>query len=106
MLRRRVSGHAGLPTDVEVFSLVLGVVRLLFVSGTHVRYFLVVFSGSIGVWRSGSASMSKSRRVSTDWGDAGAGFGSKCSRSTLALTERSTFHHVKNWRPQFRALPV
>ena len=50
MLRRRVSGHAGLPTDVEVFSLVLGVAGLLTVSGTHVRDLVAVFSRCVGFW--------------------------------------------------------
>ena len=50
LLRRRVSGDSWLPADVAVFSLVLGVAGLLTVSGTHVRYFLVVFLGSIGFW--------------------------------------------------------
>ena len=50
MLCRRVSGDAGLPTDVEVFSLVLGSIRLSFVSGTHVRDLVAVFTSSIGFW--------------------------------------------------------
>ena len=50
LLRRRVSGDAGLPTDVEVFSLVLGVVRLSFVFGTHVRDLVAVFSRCVGLW--------------------------------------------------------
>ena len=50
LLRRRVPGHAGLPTDVAVFSLVLGVARLSFVFGTDVRYFLALFISSFGLW--------------------------------------------------------
>jgi potassium/chloride transporter 4/5/6 len=47
----------------------------------------------------------RSRRVSTDWGDAGAGFRFQVARDQLlALTERSTFHHAKNWRPQILVL--
>ena len=46
----------------------------------------------------------RSRSVSTDWGDAGAGFRFQVARDQLALTERSTFHHAKNWRPQILVL--
>lgn len=39
--------------------------------------------------------------VSKDWGDASAGIRFQIARDQLlALTERSTFHHTKNWRPQ------
>lgn len=42
----------------------------------------------------------RTKRVSKDWGDAGAGFRFQVARDQLlALTERSTFHHAKNWRP-------
>ena len=36
-------------TYLEVFSLVLGVVGLSLMSGTHVRDFLVIFFGSLGL---------------------------------------------------------
>ena len=50
MLCRRVSGDAGLPTDVAVFSLVVSIARLSFVFGTHVRDLVAVFTSSIGLW--------------------------------------------------------
>ena len=73
LLRRRVSGDAGLPTDVEVFSLVLGVVGLSLCLGLMFAiswlYSLVALAFGFGV-----GFYVRSRRVSTDWGDAGAGF--------------------------------
>ena len=73
MLRRRVSGHAGLPTDVAVFSLVLGVVRLSFVFGTHVRDILALFISSFGLWRRGRL-LCKIAKSEHGLGRRGSGF--------------------------------
>ena len=63
MFCRRVSGDSWVPTDVAVFSLVLGVVRLSFVFGTHVRHILALFIGSIGLWRRRWILCSKSKGI-------------------------------------------
>ena len=47
----------------------------------------------------------RKQRISKDWGDAGAGLRFQVARDQLlALTERSTFYHAKNWRPQILVL--
>ena len=50
MFRGGVSGNTWFQTYLEVFSLVLGVVRLLTMSRTDVRDLVAVFIGSLGLW--------------------------------------------------------
>eukprot|EP01059_Diplonema_ambulator_P036315 TRINITY_DN9010_c0_g1_i2.p1 TRINITY_DN9010_c0_g1~~TRINITY_DN9010_c0_g1_i2.p1 ORF type:complete len:967 (+),score=314.34 TRINITY_DN9010_c0_g1_i2:51-2951(+) len=47
----------------------------------------------------------KKQQVTKDWGDSIAGIRFQVARDQLiALTDRSTFYHPKNWRPQLLVL--